>query len=142
MYKTTMTLAVILIAAAGTLAYTGFPVQEVLNAIESDRTTQAKERAYLSFKQVHNDSLDALANGRITMREAHARIGAAANRDYPEFFEALSTSEQGSTDHERLANYLAGHIRGDADSKANASNTSSLDAELLALLGELKSKSN
>jgi|SRR6516165_3968288 hypothetical protein len=76
-----------------------------------EQKLQERLRNYQCFKQTLNEALDSLEKGEISLKEAHARVFAAARRFQPEYLEHLSKIEPGTTDDERVARNLVGHLQ-------------------------------
>jgi hypothetical protein len=66
---------------------------------------------YQCFKQTLEGTLASLGKGEFSLKEAHARVCAAARRFQPDYLEHLAEVEPGTTDAERVAHNLVGHIR-------------------------------
>jgi hypothetical protein len=143
MYKTAKVLTVLLVSGAATLSIAGNPVTEVRNAREQERIAQEKLLAYQSFKQIFEETMDALMDRQIDLREAQDRVRAAARRFHPEYFEILSLRETGATDEERLAHNMVGYLRSDAAGITYLeARMSALEVELQDFLVELQVRSN
>jgi hypothetical protein len=77
-----------------------------------DKTTQMITK-YRGFKDTLELALQALAQGKISLPEATARVHDAARGFCPIYLDRIQVAEQGTTPTERIARNLIGHLRGE-----------------------------
>jgi hypothetical protein len=133
----------ILLTTVLTAAFFSVKLVDIQPSMHLDNWTdeqKLQERwvAYRCFKDTLDSALDDLARGDIRLKEAHARVLSAARQHHPDFFAYMTVTEPGSTDEERLAHNLLGHMQSleDFDVKL-AGRMPALNAELKELVNEL-----
>jgi hypothetical protein len=110
MNKVATILTAVLIAGFAAVKMSDMPAPAPFNWMDEQ---EFRERLvnYQCFKQTLEETLVSLGKGQLNLKEAHARVCAAARRFQPDYLEHLSQVEPGTTDAERVANNLVGHLR-------------------------------
>jgi hypothetical protein len=92
---------------------------------------------YYTFKSALEANINDLTVGTITLRDARDNVAAAARRLHPGYFTHIGLSEEGTTDEERIARNLVGHVRSNEEVTPNPNSRLPLiEKELRALLAE------
>jgi hypothetical protein len=132
MNKVATILTAVLIAGFATVTMSDAPAPSPLYWMDEQ---EFRERlvSYQCFKQILEETLISLGKGELNLKEAQARVCAAARRFYPDYFEHIAREEVGTTDAERVAHNLVGHLRSmELEPRARA-----LESELREMYGEL-----
>jgi hypothetical protein len=110
MNKVATILTAVLIAGFAAVKMSDMPAPAPLNWMDEQ---EFRERLvnYQCFKQTLEETLVSLGKGELNLKEAHARVCAAARRFQPDYLEHLTQVEPGTTDAERVAHNLVGHLR-------------------------------
>ncbi len=66
---------------------------------------------YRCFKRSFEETVESLGKGELNLKEAQARVCAAARRFHPDYLEHITHEEPGARDAERVAQNLVGHLR-------------------------------
>lgn len=122
MNKIAMLLTALLVAGAFALKWSNSsdaPATEAEAASSEAKRIDAYLDGYASFKAVFEKNIEALEQREISLQSAVERILAAARRDFPRYLKRLELYEPGTTDAERVAHNLMGHLRGNAELKAS-----------------------
>lgn len=109
MYKSAIALTSLLLTGVITVRMMDYQRDPFLQANEAQIEERLKN--YECFKQTFDDSLEALADAELSLKQAHAQVNAAARQFYPLYIQYLATVEPGRTDEDRVAHNLVGHIR-------------------------------
>ena len=110
MNKVATILTAVLIAGFAAVKMSYIPTPAPLDWMDEQ---QFRERVvnYQCFKQTLEETLISLGKGELNLKDAHARVCAAARRFQPDYLEHLTQVEPGTTDAERVAHNLVGHLR-------------------------------
>jgi len=106
-----------------------------LNVGDDDyRRTRQQIENYESFRDTLDDTLDALANGELSLRHAaQRRVQIDAAETNPAYLRTVQREGKGATLAARVANNLVGHLRLRADAgRLSATRKRELEMELQA----------
>lgn len=110
MNKIATILTAVLIAGFVAVKMSDMPAPAPLSWME-DQEFRERVVNYQCFKQTLEETLVCLGTGELNLSEAHARVCATARRFQPDYLEHLTKVEPGTTDAERVAHNLVGHLR-------------------------------
>jgi hypothetical protein len=117
MNKLALLLTAMGIAGIATVKLTGDPFEISVFNWAAEQKQQEAIANYQSFKQTLDDCLNALAEGRMSLSEAQYRVQSAARCYRPDYLDWLTHAEDGTTNSERVARNLVGHLRASCDAK-------------------------